>query len=86
MPKKNKWKGYTYEQKKEIQEKIARGRELFRLLHNRVTHSDIDVDMIYNELFELVESLYGELDLHNLIQDNQRRWQTEKERVKKAHG
>lgn len=80
------WKGYTYEEKKAIQEKIARGRELFRLLHNRVTNSDSDTHMVYNELFELVESLYGELDMDGLVADSRRRWRDEKEKVRKAHG
>ena len=87
MPKqKNKFKGYTYEEKKEIQGSIAEARELLRQLHNCVTVNDHNTDHIYFRLSEKVESLYGELDLHNLIQDNQRRERKEKERVRKAHG
>jgi hypothetical protein len=84
--KKNKFQGYRYEQKKEIQKRIAVAREKLRLLHNCVTHSDINTDRIYNELFEVVEALYVDLDIGALAQDNQRRWREEKERVRKAHG
>jgi hypothetical protein len=79
----DKWQGYTYEQKKAIQDRISVLHGLLRTLYNNVSKADIDTDTTYNNIFEQVEALYGELDIHNLTLDNQRRWQEHKDELRR---
>lgn len=79
----DKWRGYSYEQKKDIHKKIEVLHGLLRTLYNNVTKNDIDTDTTYNKIFDMVEGLYGELDIHNLTLDNQRRWHEHKDLLRK---
>lgn len=45
-----------------------------------------NVDIDYGTLMDQVEELYGLLQLDKLAQDNRRRFQEEKERVRKLNG
>jgi hypothetical protein len=80
----DRWKGYTYEKKQELLSRVNDIRKLLPVLQNDITHSSTNIDVVYNEIFEVVESLYGELDIGNLTQDKNRRWKKEKERVRKS--
>lgn len=80
---KDKWKGYTYEQTQRISADIELLKSRLDLLRLDVVRNSINTDDRYNEIFEMVESLYGELDLHNLALDNNRRWKAHKDILKK---
>ena len=82
--KKDRWKGYTYEQKGEIQQKIERLRSKLQILGGLVSNSSINLDVEYNECFELMEELYNDLDMHNLTLDNQRRWKAHKKILERS--
>lgn len=80
---KAKWKGYTYEQKGEIQAKIQTVCNKLDVLQGLVANSSINLDMEYYDAFELMEELYGDLDIHNLTLDNQRRWKAHKKMIER---
>lgn len=61
------------ERKLGIIRKLKRISQLCGTLGTKLMFNDIDAHEPYNELYELVESLYGDLEMDKLMQDRARR-------------
>jgi hypothetical protein len=81
----DKWKPGKIDQEK-VKELTNHVRFYLDRIQNAVSLRSYMVEDYYGDMFEHIEELYGVLDINSLAQDNKRRYETEKKRVRRAHG
>lgn len=82
MSRKDKWQPDKLDRKAVVQA-LAAVRGQTNAVERDFSRNSICVDLSYGKLMEAVESLYSLMDVGALAQDNQRRYQEHKRKVKR---
>lgn len=81
----NSWKPEKIDQEK-VRDLTNHVRFYLTRIQNAVSLRSYMTEDYYGDMFECVEELYNVLDINALAQDNRRRFETEKKRVRKHYG